>query len=446
MEATVKTYPCPDGQIQRVHLVRPDSWEALEFLSMEPDPGALDCFAKIYRQFLVPACPWLFGHMVMFRLPEGMEVPFSRETDRYGTVASPLTAAAAALEAGVRIHGNTPHFRNPQVEAFWKALEAAGCIRIVSGKLPITTIIPVGGNAGYLSRTAPEAALKVNSSFFIMDRFDCATVHDHIGTVLGLCVRRGIVENPPLYGREALLVRQDGTVRVETPKLEDLTLEIRGRCYRPGVDLEIFSRPEHLWTPARKGTKLVLVGCRVAAVTGRSRVKIPASGVVVCLKDPGPVEAGDAVIYHGMEDVVFGIQVGNSLMVDGEKTRRFRSRFYNIRGLEPVPFPPSLYPLNYREDRAARIALGADAEGKPMLLWAEGAAKIGHQKGVDSQGASLWELEDICCDLGMVSGVNLDGGGSAQILLQGQRHLRISDRNPDGTQAERLIPMGLMIK
>ena len=81
-----------------------------------------------------------------------------------------------------------------------------------------------------------------------------------------------------------------------------------------------------------------------------------------------------------------------------------------------------------------------------MLLWAEGAAKIGHQKGVDSQGASLWELEDICGDLGMVSGVNLDGGGSAQILLQGQRHLRISDRNPDGTQAERLIPMGLMIK
>ena len=148
-----------------------------------------------------------------------------------------------------------------------------------------------------------------------------------------------------------------------------------------------------------------------------------------------------------MEDILFGIQVGNSILRGGEKTGDFISRFYNIRKLEPIPYPPSLYPVDYRKSRAARIALGADALGRPMLLWAEGAGKNGYTPGSDSCGASLSELAEICSDLGMTDAVNLDGGGSAQILLRNQRELRISDRDPvTGADAERPVPLALMIK
>jgi len=146
-----------------------------------------------------------------------------------------------------------------------------------------------------------------------------------------------------------------------------------------------------------------------------------------------------------MEDIAFGIQVGNSILINGEKTLSFRSKFYNIRRFQPVPFPPSLYSPDFRRARAARIALGSDREGKPMILWAEGAPKVGYIPGQDSCGASLSEMADLCADLGMVNAVNLDGGGSAQILRYNQRSLLISDRK--GTEeTERPVPLGLMVK
>ena len=159
------------------------------------------------------------------------------------------------------------------------------------------------------------------------------------------------------------------------------------------------------------------------------------------------MKPGDLVTYEGMEDVQFGIQVGNSILREGIKTEQFISKFYNIKALEPIPFPPCLYPMDFRNARAARIALGADAAGKPVILWAEGAAKLGHQPGVDSPGASLMEMAEYCETAGMVNAVNLDGGGSAQILLGNRRSLMISDRRAtDFGESERSVPLGLMVK
>jgi exopolysaccharide biosynthesis protein len=103
--------------------------------------------------------------------------------------------------------------------------------------------------------------------------------------------------------------------------------------------------------------------------------------------------------------------------------------------------------MDFDHARAARIALGADRAGKPMLLWAEGAAKFGYTPGKGSCGASLKEMAEICADLGMENAVNLDGGGSAQILLNNCRSLLISDRKKeDASEAERPVPLGLVIR
>ena len=447
MDSQIKTFHYSNGELQRIQLVRLENWSELNFLPLEYADGAMDCFAHIYRKFLVPAQPWVFGNMVMFHIPEDVEVPFSYVTQKYGTVEDRLTAATAAMEKDIRIVGGKPVFRNPQAEQFWKELVKRNCLQIISGRLPVTTFIPVGKLAGYLSRTEMGAAMKVNASFFIMDRFDCATAYDHVGTPLGLCVKDGVVHNPPLFEREALLVRTDGAVSVAQPKLEDLKIEIRGICYEAGKNAVIYSRPGRNRTPMKKGKKLVIIGRRVAAVHSGRCVPIPASGFVLCPKGPCDATPGDLVTYLGMEDIQFGIQVGNSIIRNNEKTDRFLSRFYNIRALERVPFPPSLYPLNFEKARAARIALGADKEGKPMILWAEGAGKLVYTPGSDSCGASLSDLADICSQMGMVNAVNLDGGGSAQILLKNSRSLLISDRNDsDNSEAERPVALGLIVR
>jgi len=446
MRSEIKVYSYPNGEIQRVHLVRPEDWSQIEFLRPEAAGNALACFSRIYRQYLVPACPWIFGNLVMFRLPEDMEIQLPYFTKKYGEVADGLTAAAAALRSGVRITGGKPVFRDAKTAEFWKALEQRRCLETVRGKLPITTIIPVGNGVGFLTDTQPEAVMKVNASFFIMDRFDCATVYDHVGTYFGLLVKDGVVESPPLLPREALIVKKDGSISVQTPDIRRMTVEIRGKTYRHGENAKIYVRPERSRTPSDKGTKLVIVGCRVAAVISGGSAPIPASGFVLCPDGECTAIAGDTVSYRGMEDVSFGIQVGNSIVRDGKKTEAFLSRFYNIRALERTAYPPSLYPLDFSGSRAARIAMGADAQGKPMVLWAEGAGKHGHKPGIDSCGATLADMARICTELGMVNGVNLDGGGSAQLLLHNRRALWISDRNPDGSESERPVPLGLMVK
>ena len=86
MNSQIHSFSYPNGEIQRVQLVRLDSWEELHDLAPAASDKALDCFSEVYRKFLVPAAPWVFGSLVLFRLPEGAEVPYSIDDSRYGSV------------------------------------------------------------------------------------------------------------------------------------------------------------------------------------------------------------------------------------------------------------------------------------------------------------------------------------------------------------------------
>lgn len=467
MDSEVKVYGYPNGEIQRVQVVRFEDWAELDFLRPEYSEAALDCFYDIYRNYLVPKCPWIFGRMILFRMPDKLDVELPFNSKKYGEVAEQLTAASIALQEGVKLTAKgKPVFKNDKAKELWEALLKRDCVRIVCGKLPFTKVIPVGNLVGYMSQQDVDAVMKVNASFFIMDPFDCATIYDHVGTVFGLCVKDGVVENPPLFDREALLVKRDGSVSIAQPNVREMVIEINGKQYRHGGNATIYTRPERAKTPGGAGVKVVIVGRKVVAVKESGSVEIPASGFVMCIEDEvgkctcacrnvatgadecaGDVVVGDTVTYHGMEDVRFGIQVGNSIIRDGVKTERFISRFYNIYHLERIAYPPCLYPMNFEKARAARIALGADKDGKPMLFWAEGAGKLKYVAGEDSCGASLTEMAEIAVDIGMINGINLDGGGSAQILFKNQRTLHISDRNTaDNSDAERLVPLGLIVR
>lgn len=439
MLSQVKTFTYPNGEIQRAQAVRLDSWDELDFLTLSYEDPAFEGFCNIYRRFLVPQCPWLFGNMILFRLPQQTDLP--KESKKYGCVAEELTAAAMLLEKGVKIQGGKPKFSDDTAKKLYQELEERGCLRIVSGKLPITTVIPVGNLPGFLSKTEEDARLKINAHFFIMDRFDCATVFDHIGAPIGLCVKDGVVTNPPLYSREALLVKKDGRISVAPLDVTELTIEIGGKVQKG----KIYTRPKGVKTPHDGCKKLTIVGNKVVAVKAQGRAVIPASGFVLSVAE-SDAKPGDTVIYRGLEDVTFGLQIGNSILKNGVKTEEFISKFYNIRALEPVAYPPSLYPVNMDKTRAARTAIGADEQGRPMLLWAEGKGKCQYIPGKDSCGATLDELADICADMGLHTAVNMDGGGSAQILLHNRRNLLICDRHPDRSEAERAIPIALIVK
>ncbi len=468
MKSEVKVFDRGNGEIQRVQVVSWDDWSQIDFLylkqaTIEQQKRALKCFYDIYRNFLIPSKPWIFPQMVMFVLPEddemmdvlvecakagmkddGESVYYASE--KYGNVSDPLTIATILLQEGIRIKKGQVHFQNAQAKRLYQELEKRGCAHIVCGKFPMTKVIPVGRYAGYLSQAEETAKLKANAHFFIMDPFDCATVYDHIGTPFGLCVKDGVVENPPLFHREALMIEKEGASYISSKDVEELIIEIDGKTYVSGKNASVYSRPKHAKTPDDNRVKVIIVGRQVVAVKRSGSVPVPAAGFVLSIKG-GKIDPGDLVTYHGLKDVQFGIQVGNSIIRKGVKTQKLISRFYNIYKLERTPYPPCLFPLDFENARAARMAIGADAEGKPVLFWAEGAGKLRYVPGEDSTGASLTEMAEIAEALGLRNAVNLDGGGSAQILLDGVKALHISDRNTeDNSDAERLVPLGLVVR
>ena len=132
MRSELRTFSYPGGEIQRVQLVRFENWADLDFLHPVPTTAALGCFSEIYDLYLVPARPWMFGTFVMFTVPEGMEVPFPRDTKKYGALADELTVAAAALQQGVKFVGDSPRFVNETIRAFWTELEKKDCLRIMN--------------------------------------------------------------------------------------------------------------------------------------------------------------------------------------------------------------------------------------------------------------------------------------------------------------------------
>ena len=85
-------------------------------------------------------------------------------------------------------------------------------------------------------------------------------------------------------------------------------------------------------------------------------------------------------------------------------------------------------------DRHPRTAIGYTKDNKLIILVVEG-----RNKGI-AEGASLVHLADILISLGCVEALNLDGGGSSCLLVNGKETITPSDKT-----GQRPVPAVLMI-
>lgn len=441
----IKTYRYPNGEIQRVQSVKLSGWDSLDFANPEPDIRTFRQICDLYENFIVFRYPFLFGTLIFFTLPEDMYMPFPFDTGK-GITADRETAAAIGLSRYIRGSRFEPDER---AKAFIRELEDRGLFRIIKGTRPFhAKIMCISSAIGLASCRKNEYPFVSSAGFFTMDMFDLGSPYDIIGRPIGLCVKNGNILNPPLFERDCLTVTDDGRVSVSKISLKDLSLEIGGKEYAHGKNAFFYERPGRRKAPA-KGYSAAVIGDRVVAVLKDSKMIIPSAGFIVQTEDM--IKPGETVRYKGLDNVLFGIQAGNCCVREGKACKEFTSYFSNIRNPFELPIPPSLYPLGYSKDRAPRMALGSDKDGLPVMIWAEGPGKFDDlsrsTEGLFSCGASLLEMADICADMGMINGVNLDGGGSAQILLNGKRSLLISDRHrEDNSEYERALPLCLVAK
>ena len=472
IDSVIKTLEYENGEIQRVHVITLEKGSVFGFFKPKTSEKAFGRLCDLYAGFTVPKCPWIFGRLMHFCLPDDIAVPAAvselaeRYAYKYGYVSDITAKVTIAFTKCLRIMKDgtvKPRKNNAEgkkIYEFYRKLSEKGCAKTVCGKLPFMKILPVGTDFGLLSETENKMTVRANSTFFIMEAFDVTSVCDTIGTPFGLTVEDGQIITPPLYKREAFIVRKDGKISIERPTLDGLTILIGGERFANEKNgTRIFERPERAKSPVmpkdNRFIDLAVIGRRIVAVKRGGGLTIPAAGFVLRIRtsafkditeDICTALSGYEVSYEGMDDVAFAVSAGNSAIINGKKTEGFISPFYNIRRPWRIKYPPTCYPLNYTYARAPRMAVGATKDGRLVLLWAEGPGKFSYEKGKDSCGASLKEMADICEKLGIYNAVNLDGGGSSQILFNGERKLMISDRNKENnTEAERAVPLGLGI-
>lgn len=87
------------------------------------------------------------------------------------------------------------------------------------------------------------------------------------------------------------------------------------------------------------------------------------------------------------------------------------------------------------DDKHPRTAMGYTADGKLIILVVQG-----RMPGI-AEGASLTQLAKLLLDLGCVEALNLDGGGSSCLLVNGKETIKPSDK-----EGQRAVPCVFIIQ
>ena len=439
IEDVIRTFVLPDKEIQRVQIVSLDSWNDLNFFIPEYEDECFQRLCSLYENYIVKKYAMIFGRIIMFHVPDDYRLPSSFDNK---DIFDRTVLVSDNFRKNIRYRKGRMIFLDKDTEKVYRELVYHKQLKVIEGKRKYLYFMPVGNKMGFLSKSRMDSSFKVNSSFFVFDCLDVRSSYDQVGSSIGLCLKDGEIINPPAFDREVFTVDKHGHAAIENISLKDIDIQIDDQIFTDGMNASIYARPLYRKTPAG-GYDVIIVSDRIVAVNEGGRTAVPTGGFVLKLNRKIDIK-DHKVRYHGLEKYTFAIQVGNSVIRDGKKTESFISDFYDFRQFWKASYPPSMYPLSFDRDRAPRIVLGADENARPHILWFEGAGKFGHVKGQDSAGVSLKEEAEICEMIGLHDAINLDGGGSAQILLNNKKALKISDRDPlDDTEIERAVGMSL---
>jgi len=426
-----------NGELLRYQLLEVPFPLPLHRLEGETDLNILHKLKDLSVKNLLPRYPEYSG-IVLFACPGDRSDPFP---DRDGPVELPEQSSRVRwwLEK-YRREGIEPESR-PEVRTFLGGLEERNLLVRGGDTDRFPLYMPVYPRMTRLSRHYHDDRATFNSHFFLMEVSDLLSPFDRMGEPYGMLYYGGEMHLPPLYSRETLIRYSSGETEIRLMSIDDVSVHLDGREFRPGENCEVLARPRYETSPRRPGTDLVVVGRRVAALSHEGGVPVPEAGFVLHLSeqfDPADLN----VDYTVPGDLDFAIQVGPAMVKEGHMCRGFSSEYYQGEG---VCFPPTVYPLDWNNGRAARTGLGFK-DSRLVLIGIEGSKQGVYRHGLDSPGCSLDEMARICRENGIENMVNLDGGGSSQISVFGVRSLRISDRSPEtGADFERPVPLGLAL-
>jgi len=336
----------------------------------------------------------------------------------------------------------------------------------------------------YAAAERPRAAF--NTVFFLLEHDDCVSHHSALGQPHGLGVEAGTITHPPLYRRAAIWHTPASGWHTGPLGMNDITIELPGntvitpstaprsaglRFHLNVADAEDVVLYTRSWGTAQQGCvlgytpecpgrfEITVVDSRIVGWKDGGGLVIPQNGFVLSfaasalaqnqvqdLQRSGHVRYRFANRAHRHIDRA--IQCGPQLIRDGTIVLSSHSLddedFWNSRmvdGQHVVGVVPSDYPDDVDRTRAGRIGLGIDHDGDLLAVAVPGISKHVAQTAADSVGVTLRELAEYLLAEGAVEAINLDGGGSTQLFVDGGLFARQGDRRGyEGVVFDRMVP------
>ncbi len=363
---------------------------------------------------------------------------------------------------------------------------------------PLLHLTPVG-RCGYIRDITREQmpAAAFNSGFFLLEHDDYVSHHSALGDPYGLLVVDGEIIRPPLYHRSTLWQAAEGDWHIDTLGMADIRLHLPGGMilYPPAsttqgprfalnpaaaTPLAIYTRafstaPDGFTaasTPDSPGRfELTIIDRRVVSWQRGGNLEIPQNGFVLSVQ---AARKGEPLTEIGdLQDALAALQVllqtgeirysfdrapyqgmtaaqqnGPELMRDGQITitdATFAREEYILSRESAVGYEigvvPTEFPTDAGQTRAARLGIGLDAAGDLIMLAISGSSKGVARPGIDSAGATLIELAEQLRAAGAANALNLDGGGSVQLFVEGGLYNSPGDRRGrQGVTYERMVP------
>ncbi len=284
----------------------------------------------------------------------------------------------------------------------------------------------------YLSRNGLNAAAGINGSFFSMSN----------GVPIGCIITGGVVRSSG--NGNSIGFRADGSAVIGVPGL-DVRVTLGGssvpvnynKALTKSGGLSLYSRDydektrntiaaRNVVLSADEGTLRPgdTVRARVESVDGENAsCTIPAGGYVLSLSGESD--------YQSASDALSALSPGDEVLISCSISSEWASVQYACGGDEMLVMDGQIkqeFSLDSAKERASRTAAGLREDGTLVLYTVDG-----RQSGY-SAGLTLAGLAERMAELGCVTALNLDGGGSTTFAAQkpGETGLTVLNKPSDG--------------
>ncbi len=293
----------------------------------------------------------------------------------------------------------------------------------------------------------------INGGFFRLDKSIFAG--DAAGTLM---INRKLLSESfdsgnTAFGRINLMIsndRRQTSVFIERMKIKNLVIT-KNKIFSVGTNRERGENDIVIYTKSfsdttqtnNNGIEFIVKNNRVVKVFDEvGNIQIPVNGYVISVSGSSRDEALKFLRVNTKAQISFAVETTTGLLPNLHNKSKFLSKSEDITNGVPQLIKNGVIEITWQEEKASksfyetkhpRTAVAKLKDGKFLMVTVDGRSEA-------SGGIGLEDLAKILLELGATDAMNLDGGGSTTMFLDGK-----VVNNPSDKEGERRVGDAILV-